>query len=197
MVQLCRIAADFRSKQPQFWWVALLAGALLGIAAGRSLNTSVSVVDGQSMFPTFSPGARVITASPHAVIQRGDVILLDDHQKEYALKRVIGLPGEHVRLWRGFVFVNGRMLSEPYLAHATYTFADEKNGLSEFRLNADEYFVLGDNRHCSVDSRSYGPIKQSSIKAAALMPSNSPRPQVLPFRLPEVGKRTIRSSVSG
>lgn len=191
MRSVVRLGQHFCQQQPRRWWLGVLLGALVGIAAGRSLNTSVSVVDGESMAPTYSPGARVLTEPPTKPIERGDIVLLDDGHRELALKRIIGLPGETVKLWRGNIFINGRMLFEPYLSRRTYTFPDERAGLSEFCLSAEEFFVLGDNRPCSVDSRQYGPVNETRVKGAVPLPEHVMRPRFTAYRLPRAGTRTI------
>jgi len=66
--------------------------------------------------------------------------MLDDNEGEFALKRIVGLPGETVVLWRGYVFINGRMLVEPYLPKYTFTFPDEKAHRNTFKLGENEYF---------------------------------------------------------
>lgn len=178
-------------------WQLLLCvslAAVLGIAAGRAViaySGSICVVDGQSMAPTFDSGARVYTAPIATPLERGDIVLVDDGRKEYALKRIVGLPGETVQLWRGYLFINSRMLREPYLPKHTYTFPDEQAETYVFHLGAREFFLLGDNRRVSVDSRSYGPVAENQIKSR-VPEGNHVRPRFDAFTLPTAGKRTIR-----
>lgn len=182
-------------KEPLRWLITVVIAAVFGIAAGHTVLGSfgsVSVVDGQSMAPTYQSGARVYSSPVSGPLTRGDIVLLDDGRKEYALKRVIGLPGETVALWRGSVFINCRMLSEPYLPKYTYTFPDEHSDVFIFRLDNEEYFVLGDNRTFSIDSRTYGPVERSHIKSRVPAVTGEPRPRFVPFTLPSDGKRLIR-----
>ncbi len=175
---------------------AVVLGGVLGIAAGhhviRHLSGSVSVVDGESMAPCYHSGERVYTAPLSGSPDRGDIVLIDDGQEEPALKRIVGLPGETIHLWRGYVFVNRRMLREPYLPRWTFTFPDEKTEAFEFQLGADQFFVLGDNRLCSVDSRHYGPIQRDCIKSRVPTESGAVRATFADYTLPSPGKRTIR-----
>ena len=101
-------------------------------------------------------------------VQRGDIVVfrypLDP--QEYFIKRVIGLPGEAVQIKGGNVIVyndanpDGAFVAESYLPNDLKTY-----GLSEDKvsLGADQYFVLGDNRGASKDSRSFGPVDKSFI----------------------------------
>lgn len=125
------------------------------------------VVDGSSMTPTLASGQYVLvnriaylTGEP----QRGDVIVL--HSLEDAgtdlIKRLIGLPGETISIANGVVAVNGVPLHEPYLnAPPRYQ--------GEWTLQADEFFVLGDNRNNSRDSHNFGPVKRSNLVGQATL----------------------------
>jgi len=120
-------------------------------------------------------------------------VLIDDEKKDYALKRVVGMPWETVQLWRGYIFINRKMLMEPYLPKYTFAFPDEDTERKYFRLGQDEYFVLGDNRLVSADSRTYGPVAVEHIKSRVPLPESTLRAHFAPFALPDKGKRTIRT----
>jgi len=173
-----------------------MVSAAVGIAAGHTVigavSGSVSVVGGTSMAPAYQPGERVYTAPITTELDRGDVVLVNDGNKEYALKRIVGLPGETIELWRGHVFINQVMLREPYLPKHTYTFPDERTETHVFRLNSGQYFLLGDNRPCSSDSRSYGPVSRKQVISRIPAPDNVLRPGFAPYTLPAAGKRTIQ-----
>ncbi len=195
MLQCRRLAQRFWHNEPCRWCVTVAFAALVGIAAGKTvlgISGSVSVVDGLSMEPTYAPGARVYTVPVSSKLGRGDIVMLEDGDKEFALKRVVGLPNETVCLWRGYVFINRRMLQEPYLPKHTYTFPDERSGHFVFVLGPAQYFVMGDNRTYSVDSRSYGPIERKQIKSRVPLPESYPQASLTDLTLPDVGKRTIR-----
>lgn len=178
------------------WLMAVAIGATVGIAAGHTLIASVagsiSVVAGGSMLPTFESGARVYTVPIASPLERGDIVLLDDGSGQPALKRVVGMPGETIEFWRGYVFINGIMLREPYLPKYTFTFSDEHTGVYSFKVGRDHYFMLGDNRTTSLDSRVYGPIPRQQVKARVPAPDHPVRPHLAPFRLPDPGKTTIQ-----
>lgn len=93
----------------------------------------------------------------------GDVVVIRDPiDQTYSVKRIIAGHGDTVRLFGGRVYVNGRELYEPYLPEGTRTYPHAHNH-DTFRCGPDEYFVLGDNRMNSADSRVYGPIPRSRI----------------------------------
>lgn len=133
----------------------------------RLFVISPFIVDGASMHPTFENLDYLIVdellytfTSP----ARGDVVVFRYPGKPslFYIKRIIGLPGETISIYRGIITVtmpDGKFLSlkEPYVVRedATYT----KN----VSLNADEYFVLGDNRPNSSDSRVWGPLPRRDI----------------------------------
>jgi signal peptidase I len=193
MKQLYLFIQRLWRKEPCRWCLAVTFAALMGIAAGHTVlgvSGSVSVVDGTSMLPTYQPGARVFTVPISTSPGRGDVVLVDDGKPDYALKRIIGLPSERIQIWRGYVFVNRKMLREPYLAKHTYTAPDQGTEISTFKLGDDQYFVLGDNRDSSVDSRVYGPVARKQIKSRVPLPVT--RATFVGFTLPVPGSRTIR-----
>lgn len=128
--------------------VLLLVAIAVGIFA-REYLVGVSVVAGDSMNDTLTTGdVALITRFDYisATPERGDVVqLMVPGRDGYYLKRVIGLPGDYVVINCGNVSVNGQPLYEPYA-----TLSDDNY---EITLGEDEYFVLGDNRPVSYDSR--------------------------------------------
>ena len=195
MRQLLRSGRNLWRHRTFRWLATICVAALAGIAGGRTVIGSLgslSVVEGESMAPTYATGARIYTVPVTTPLRRGDIVLVDDGHKEYALKRIVGLPGETVQLWRGYVFVNRRLLRETYLPRFTYTFADERTGTSRFQLESGQYWVLGDNRNCSVDSRRYGPVDLDHIKTRVPQPALASGAYLEAYTLPAEGKRTIQ-----
>ena len=163
------------------------------MGAGRGFIGSVYVVDGTSMTPTYAVGTHLYGAPISTLLERGDVVILDDGQADYAVKRIVGLPGETVQLWRGQVFINREMLVEPYLPKHVYTYPAEplRRGAT-FVLGEDQYIVLGDNRPSSADSRTYGPVGRKQIKRRVPQSEDFVGAYFAPYTLPDYGKSMIR-----
>ena len=167
------------------------------MGAGRLFIGGVYVVDGTSMDPNYPAGTELYGAPIPTPLERGDVVIFDDGQADYAIKRIVGLPGETVQLWRGQVFINREMLIEPYLPKHVFTYPAEplRRGAT-FVLGEDQYVVLGDNRPSSADSRTYGPVSRKQIRRRVPQPEAFVCAYSAPYTLPEYGKSTIRPPVS-
>lgn len=125
-------------------------------------------VEGTSMLPVLKDQDRLfINKFAYTVgeIHRDDVVVFRypyDQTKSY-IKRVIALPGDDLRIDHGVVWVNGKRLREPYVP-ARYR--DERS-LPEMTIPANEYFVMGDHRSISSDSRDFGPVERKLIYGRA------------------------------
>lgn len=125
-----------------------------------------SLVDGRSMMPTFENDDRLVVSRIHYLIappQRGDVIVfnsVDPFEPDVMLiKRVVGLPGDHVAFHEQRLYINGIALNEPYILED----CNSRCAGNEWVLGPDEYFVMGDNRNNSSDSRRVGPVPIQNI----------------------------------
>jgi signal peptidase I len=130
-------------------------------------------IKGTSMEPNFPDGEFLLTDKltyRFREPKRGDVIVFEAprSQDEEFIKRIIGLPGDRVSVMAGAVYINGQMLSEKYLPNATTTppgaFLQEGEEVS---VPPEHFFVLGDNRNASSDSRSWGFISKEEIQGKA------------------------------
>lgn len=130
-------------------------------------------IKGQSMHPNFPDAEYLLTEKVTYYRRdpiRGDVVVFTppiSETDEY-IKRVIALPGETVMVKEGHVYINGELLDEPYLASTLYTndgyFLPEGQS---FQVPEGKYFVMGDNRPHSSDSRAWGPITKKEISGLA------------------------------
>lgn len=116
-------------------------------------------VDGNSMNNTYTNGD-LLVGDKKAEIAEGDILIIySDVLKERIVKRCIGLPGDQVDIKDNVVYVNGKALTENYIAEPMDT-----SDMS-IKLSDNEYFVMGDNRNNSTDSREIGPIQKDKIEA--------------------------------
>ncbi len=150
--------------------IEILVILLGGIAIFTLINVTIqySIVDGSSMEPNLHNGQRLLinkisyNSSPP---KRGDIIIfppphIANPNKDY-IKRVIGLPGETIEIIDGVVYINGSPLDEPYIEEPT------NNNLVPRIIPGNEYFVLGDNRNNSTDSRHGWTVPLSDIVGKA------------------------------
>ena len=156
----------------------VLAGAFLVSCLWTAWRVAgaIVVVQGESMLPNFHPNDCAIAKPRLRQLERGEVVVLDDGKRDNALKRVVGLPGETIHLWQGQVFINRRLVHEPYLDRNTGTWPNQK--LAVFILGPGQYFVMGDNRAVSLDSRTYGPVGIEKIRK--IVPQSAPKMIFLP-----------------
>ena len=126
-------------------------------------------VEGTSMMPSLDDQERIFVNKfvyRLESIQRGDIVVFRyprDPSKSF-IKRVIGLAGDRIRIEAGQVFVNGEPLEEDYVPRA---YADERS-YPEQVVSDNSYFVLGDHRTMSNDSRDFGPVAASYIYGKAV-----------------------------
>lgn len=151
--------------------VVVLAGVTIFLV--RYFLFKPFYVKGQSMEPNFYEKEYLIIDELSYRLHepaRGDVIVFrpPEDPKEFFLKRIIGLPGERVKVAEGHITIyntehpEGMTLDESYLPKDIATTGEEN-----VVLNADQYFVLGDNRPNSYDSRRFGPVDRSAIVGRA------------------------------
>ncbi len=130
-------------------------------------------IKGDSMQPNYPNGEYLLTDKISYRFndpQRGDVIVFEapGANGDEFIKRIIGLPGEKIKVEGGKVYINGKILKEEYLSPTLYTssgaFLTEGK---EYLIPPNNYIVFGDNRIASSDSRSWGPVSRDKIRGKA------------------------------
>jgi signal peptidase I len=155
--------------------VAVLVAVLL-----RTFVVQTFFIPSGSMEPTLQIGDRILVnkLSYHLHgVDRGDIVVFSRPPAENCggpevndlVKRVIGLPGDVISLSRGYVYIDGKRLNESWLPATEQGITNDgptgngSNLAHPYRIPTNDYFVMGDNRNDSCDSRYWGPIKRSEI----------------------------------
>lgn len=150
-----------------FVFVVLAAYLMVNFVAQRTM------VDGNSMYPTLHNKDSLIVdkiSYRFRDIERFDIVVFEYSHKDNVnyIKRIIGLPGETVQIKDGLIYINGEVLEESY---GYEVMRDARRAAYPITLGEDEYFVLGDNRNDSTDSRSdsVGNVHRSKILGRAFV----------------------------
>jgi len=155
-------------------WVRDLAFSVLIAVVMIVLIYKPVKVEGTSIMPNLSDQERIFINKftyrfGLGAIERGDTVVFwypQDPSKSY-IKRVIGLPGDRVRIEDGQVYVNGRALAEDYVPADNRDMSSWRDGVEQ-TVPPDRYFVLGDHRNSSSDSRSWGYVPRANIYGKAV-----------------------------
>lgn len=174
---------DTQVKKSGFWSeiIKFTVIAVIVVVPFRMFIAQPFIVSGASMYPTFKDGEYLIVdqLSFHLEKPKRDSVIIFKYPKDtstFFIKRVIGLPGETVQIKSGIVTIkntenpNGFILSDPFVAESNKKYDD----YGPKTLGEKEYFVLGDNRLGSLDSRSWGNVPENLIVGRPLL-------RVLPF----------------
>ena len=151
-------------------WVAIIGGAFLVAIVVKAFLLQAFYIPSPSMVPTLQVNDRVLVnklSYDFHDVRRGDVVVFESPPgvaEKDLIKRVIGLPGDTVETRDGEIVVNDEMLDEPYLPKDVGTGPMEK-----VTVPPGHYWVMGDNRGNSSDSRFFGPIPESSIIGRAFV----------------------------
>ena len=163
------------SARAFFDWMIVIAVALLVALLVRGFVLAHFVVEGSSMYPTLESGDRVFVNKMSYRLhdpRRGDVVVL--HQITGAserdlIKRVIALPGERIEMRDCVVYIDGRVLVEPYLDPTVVTPTDCGSNFDQVLVPIGEVFVMGDNRGGSQDSRDIGTVDHEDLVGRAFV----------------------------
>jgi signal peptidase I len=157
-----------RAGNMGLWLRDLVFSALASVLIITFLYQPVRV-EGTSMLPGLEDHDRLfINKFVYHIeaISRSDIVVFRyprDEEKSY-IKRIIGLPGDRLRIIQGQVYINGLPMSEPYVPEQ---YRDDRS-FSEIIIPPDQYFVMGDHRSISSDSREFGPVARELIYGKAV-----------------------------
>jgi signal peptidase I len=166
-------------------WAVILMAVLLCTVLLRTYVVQSFYIPSGSMLPTLQIGDRIIVdkLSYHMhTIHRGDIVVfarppLEDQNYADLVKRVVGLPGETISSKDGQVYIDGKRLKEPWLPPGSQSYTGALPGgdphpqfnlPGPVKIPPGEYYVMGDNRTDSEDSRFFGPIPKSLIVGRAV-----------------------------
>lgn len=167
-----------KSKELMSWVWPILIAIVIAFVVRQFLISPVTV-KGESMEPTYHDNDRIMIWKPGS-IDRDDVIVFQSPvEDDHYIKRVIGLPGDTVKVENEKLYVNDKEVKETYIEEAATTYEEEvgdqytvdftmQEVTGEKTVPKDSYFVLGDNRPNSSDSRMYGFIKRDTIDGKVL-----------------------------
>lgn len=147
--------------------VILMAVVLVLIIRSYWLETAV-VISG-SMKPTLQVGSRVIVDHRdvlHGTWKRDDIVVFNDPPNwppDTYIKRIIAVPGDVIQIVNGVVVLNGKVLSEPFIASK-----EIRENFGPWQMGPHQYFMMGDNRNDSEDSRDHGPVADKDIRGRAV-----------------------------
>lgn len=152
-------------------WVNLLTIFIVVVSLIYGIFFGTIVISGSSMEPSYSSGDIVVIRTDNDDIKAGDSVtisgklLSERNGTEYEdmIKRVIGTPGQKVSIIENQVYIDDVAIVEDYIRE------EMKDGMNiEVQLGDDEFFVMGDNRNYSLDSRAYGPVTREMIRGYTL-----------------------------
>ena len=155
-------------------WLVVVAVCVTAVVLVKIHVAEPFSIHSPSMEPALRPGDRVIVDKLRyrlADPRRGDVVVFDkpaqtggSAEVKDLVKRIIALPGDEIEVRDGIVYLNGKVLKEPYLRQGTVT-----TDVARQRLPDDRYWLMGDHREVSEDSRQFGPVPRSAILGRALV----------------------------
>lgn len=157
-----------RSWLYEIWdWIKSIVIAFIIVLIIHQFVMNISTVDGQSMQPTLWDGERLLVNKAIYLFQepqRDEIVIFQDPRptsgdRVYLVKRIIGMPGDVIEIRDHRLYRNGELVDEPYIESAMYM-----ESYGPVTVPEDHYFVMGDNRNNSTDSRKFGSVYEGLIK---------------------------------
>jgi len=160
------------------WGIVIVVAVVLAVVV-RAFFLQTFYVPSTSMYPTLKPGDRIVVEKITKSIQPGDIVVFSRPPAEAGkcggapvpdlVKRVIGLPGDTVEAKNNQIYLNGKVLPQPWLPAATANSDPTTGDFGPVKVPPGDYWVMGDNRTRSCDSRTWGPIKTTSVVGKVFM----------------------------
>ena len=149
-------------------WVVFVVVVVLVSTGARAYAFESYYVPTPSMTPTLIPGDRIMVDKLASTIHRGDIVVFhnvpaDKGGPPTLVKRVVGLPGETISSIGSTVLIDGKPLAEPWLPTLTGICTEQGENIKSTRITPDHYFMMGDCRGDSEDSRYFGTVPSSNI----------------------------------
>jgi len=158
------------------WGVIILAAVLVAVLV-RAFVFQTFFIPSTSMYPTLKPGDRIVVYKLDTTPSTGQIVVFKRPPAENCggapvpdlVKRVIGLPGQTIQGEHGVVYINGKLLKEPWLPAKTTNSSPYTATFGPDKIPKGDYFMMGDNRTDSCDSRDWGPLPGSYVVGRAVM----------------------------
>jgi signal peptidase I len=169
--------APGRSRRWIVEWGIIIVIAVVVAVLVRAFVFQTFYIPSTSMYPTLQPGDRIVVNKLSGPPSTGQIVVFRRPPRENCggpavpdlVKRVIGLPGQTIQGKDGVVYINGRRLPEPWLPGPTDKSSPETSNFGPLVVPKGDYFMMGDNRTNSCDSRDWGPLPGSYIVGQVIM----------------------------
>ncbi len=148
-------------KEMLLWMKVLLLTAFIILGVRQFLFEPV-IVEGGSMQPSYYENDKLVLSKATTIANFDTIVFIAPDGSRF-IKRVIGIPGDHILMSGGEIVLNGKLLDEPYLDQSAKDRLTDSQLASEFSVPPDCYYVLGDNRGNSTDSRVLGFIRKQDV----------------------------------
>ena len=160
-------------RAPTIGVTAFIALAVIAYVVISRWFLGTAIVHGDSMVPTMNSGDRCLVNKFVYALRdplRGEIVCFRRPGEDYlSVKRIVALPGERIRIKDGRMWVRGEPLDEPYLPEWTADTSPKRLGTPVYEVAPASYFVLGDNRRGSADSRDFGAVHKGWITGRVML----------------------------